>query len=142
MIAAKLKLRGIDDWGNGAFKAPRGEKKHKGVDYSFDVLEILSPCIGKVTKLGYPYDYEIHGFNYRYVEITDLTGLRHRVMYINPTVEVGQQVTILNGIGTTQNISSKFHNPNREPMIPHVHYEILDKQNQPINPEKFHNGIS
>ena len=138
MIAAKLKPRGVDDWGDGAFDSPRGDKKHKGIDYCCDVgAEILSPCIGQVTKLGYPYSYK-KGFNFRYVEVTDLTGLKHRVFYIKPAVNLGQQVTILAVIGHGQDISGKFSSPRRKPMKNHVHYEILDK-GQPINPEGFHN---
>ena len=131
MIAAKLKYRGIDAWGNGAFNAPRigsngKTRKHHGIDYACDPgLEILSPCLGEVTKLGYPYPYVSQGTNYRYVEIIDLTGLRHRVFYVEPSCKVGDQLTILSVIGKAQNISNRYSTP-RKPMVNHVHYEIID----------------
>lgn len=143
MIAAKLKQRGCDDWGDGSFKAPRVKsdgtrKPHKGIDYAcLPGQEILSPCVGEVTKLGYPYPFK-EGFNYRYVEVTDLQGLRHRVFYIEPTVEVGHQVTILNVIGASQDIAGKFSNPDKDPMTNHVHYEILDDEGSPLDPAIFH----
>ena len=145
MIAAKLKLRGADSWGDGSFKASRGLDKngdvklHKGIDYAcLPGQEIMSPCVGQVTKLGYPYPYTSSGTNYRYVEITDLTGLKHRIFYITPTVDLTQQVTVLDVIGISQDISAKFHDPKRKPMINHVHVEVLGLDGEPINPEGFH----
>ena len=87
--------------------------------------------------MGYPYPYKA-GFNYRYVEVTDLQGLRHRVFYIEPSVDVGHQVTILNVIGVSQDIAGKFSDPNKEPMTNHCHYEILDGKGKPQDPAIFH----
>ena len=131
MIAAKLKFRGIDAWGNGAFNASRigtnGKvKKHHGIDYACEPgLEILCPCIGKVTKLGYPYSYVNQGVNFRYVEIIDLNKLKHRVFYIEPSCKAGDQVTILTVIGKVQNIAKKY-STELKPMVNHIHYEIID----------------
>ena len=143
MISVKLKPRGVDDWGDGSFAAPRvksdgSRKPHKGIDYAcLPGQEVISPCVGVVTKLGYPYPIK-DGFNYRYVEVTDLQGLRHRVFYIDPTVSIGMHVTILNVIGVSQDIAGKFHDPRKEPMTNHVHYEVLDKAGTPQDPAKFH----
>ncbi len=138
-MQAKLKLRGIDAWGNGAFNASRisssGKvRKHKGIDYACSPgIEIMSPCLGEVTKLGWPYS----SSNFRYVEVTDLTGeLRHRVFYIEPSVRVGDQVTILTVIGKVQNISNRYSTKNK-PKTNHLHYEILTTEGEPLDPGKI-----
>ena len=136
MLAKKLKHRGSDDWGNGEFGASRGDRKHKGIDYAADPGdEILSPVKGAVSKLGYPYQFNPGDeIIYRYVEITDYKGLRHRVFYIEPTVDVHQHVDLNTVIGLAQDISSRYHRDDRSPMINHAHYEILDKDGTPIDP--------
>ena len=140
MLCAKLPFRGSDAWGSGAFGASRNGRKHKGVDYKAEPGSyILSPCIGKISKVGYPYGWVENATNYRYVQITeDLTGLRHRVFYIDPLVYKGQPVGILSVIGIAQDISTRYIDPSLAPMTPHVHYEILDKDNNPLNPELHH----
>lgn len=143
MIWAKalkeLEQRGTDDWGDGSFGASRGSRKHKGIDYKADPGdEILAPCDGKVTKLGYPYAPKPGDkITYRYVEITDHQGYRHRVFYIEPAVNMARQVNKGVMIGTAQDISGKYHRDDRNPMINHVHYEILDEEGQPTDPEEF-----
>jgi len=132
MLAAKLKKRGIDAFGSGAFGSSRGDRKHKGIDYACEPgTEILSPCIGKVTKIGYPYP----NSTYRYVEVTDLSKLRNRVFYIKPVVKKGDQVTVLTVIGKAQDIAKKYSTEHKK-MVNHVHYEILN--GEPINPENHH----
>ena len=138
-MKAKLKQRGIDAWGNGAYGASRlwsggKARSHKGIDYACEPgLEILSPCIGEVTKLGYPYSYVNKGTNFRYVEIIDLTGLKHRIFYIEPSVKVSDQVTILTVIGKVQSIDNRYTTEHKV-MVNHIHYEIIDK-GQYLDPE-------
>ncbi len=137
MLAARLKPRGSDSWGDGGYGAPRGHKKHRGIDYAAEEGSyILSPCIGTVTKLGWAYKEDPH---WRYVEITDLAGKRHRVFYITPLVHEGAAVTILHSIGIVQNISLKYlqQDPTISPMVNHVHYEIWE-DGATINPEHHH----
>ena len=137
MIAAKLKPRGTDDWGCGDFGASRGDRTHIGEDLAANPGdEIMAPIAGTVTKLGYPYPYKT-GFNYRYVQITDYAGRNHRVFYIDPLVSVEMHVKENTVIGIAQDISAKFSDPKRNPMINHVHYEILDRSKQPIDPKSI-----
>ena len=139
MLCMRLKFRGSDSWGSGAYQSPRGGKKHKGVDYACEPGSyILSPCIGRVTKLGYPYGWVENATNYRYVEITDLIGNRHRIFYIEPLVYKGEAVTVLTSIGIAQDISQKYQDPNLSPMTPHIHYEVLNNRSKTIDPESFH----
>ena len=136
MIAKKLKPRGTDDWGDGSFGAPRGGHTHRGIDYCADPGdEIMAPIAGSVTKLGYPYAPKPGDkTTYRYVEITDYAGRRHRVFYCEPVVELGQHVTLNTVIGLAQDIAGKYHREDRGPMKNHCHYEILDLEGKPVNP--------
>jgi len=137
MLCAKLPFRGADSWGSGAYKAPRGDKLHRGVDYTVTPgTYILSPCVGRVTKLGYPYGWVENATNYRYVEITDLIGNRHRVFYIEPLVYKGEAVTVLTPIGIAQDISQKYQDKNLSPMTPHLHLEVITPDGTYINPEE------
>jgi len=68
MILAGLPTRGTDTHGSGKWMAPRGSRKHKGVDFAcYPDTEIYSGSAGQVTKLGYPYADKLQ---YRYVEVT------------------------------------------------------------------------
>ena len=139
-MKALLKKRGIDAWGNGAFGATRigsnGKvKSHKGIDYACPPnIGIMSPAIGEVTKLGYPYPYVSKGTNFRYVEISDLAGLRHQIYYVKPSVKEGDQVTILTVIGQSQDIAKKYDTKVKK-MVNHIHYQVLDTDGVPIDPE-------
>ena len=139
MLCAKLPPRGTDAWGSGEYGASRGDHKHRGFDYAVTAgTYIVSPCIGKVTKLGYPYAWSDDSINYRYVEITDLVGNKHRVFYIDPLVYKGESVHVLTTIGIAQDISAKYHDKKLSPMINHVHVEVIDPRGDTINPESFH----
>jgi len=133
-----LEHRDADSWGNGSFGASRagGKRSHKGIDYCADPGdEILSPATGQVTKLGYPYAPKPSDkTTYRYVEITDYSGFRHRVFYIEPTVNTGLHVKEGDVIGIQQDIAEKYSTPHKV-MKNHCHYEILDLEDNPVDPE-------
>jgi len=124
---AKAKKRGTDKQGSGAFGASRGSRKHNGIDYCMPPdSPVYSPVRGNVTKLGYPY---AHDLSFRYVEISDSGGIRHRVFYVLPNVMVGETVNTSDVIGYSQ----KLH---YDGIKQHVHYEIKDLEGNFINPEK------
>jgi len=117
-----------DSMGAGYFGAPRGSRKHNGVDFScYPESKILAPVTGEVTKLGYPYGDERYGGSqhsepYRYVEVTAQDGKRHRVFYIKPSVEVGE--VVVEGrdvVGYSQDLTKRHGGA----MVNHVHYEIM-----------------
>jgi murein DD-endopeptidase MepM/ murein hydrolase activator NlpD len=138
-----LKLRGSDDWGDGSFLAPRGDKSHKGVDFvARPGDELLSPVSGRVSKLGYPYPFVSNGFNYRYVQITDYKGNRHRFFYVEPVPATGLHIKKGDLIGIAQNISEKFTHPKRRPMKNHIHYEIIGSDGNLIDPMEFENNVA
>lgn len=135
----RLPFRGTDAWGSGSYGALRGNRLHEGIDYAVEPGSyIMSPVVGRVTKLGYPYKWTSDATNYRYVQIEDLNGNRHRIFYIEPLVYRGEAVVAgLTIIGIAQDISTKYQDP-RSPMTPHLHYEVLNKRNKSLNPESFH----
>jgi len=118
-----------DPAGSGYFGAPRGGRKHDGIDYACTPGGlVLSPVAGAVTKLGICYSDD---HSYRYVEVTDAQGLRHRVMYVYPLAEDGARVEIHDPIGRAQDVSLRY--PGKG-MLPHVHYEVLDDKGGAVNP--------
>lgn len=117
----RLKERGLDDLGSGAWGASRGARIHNGVDYCAEPGQhICSPVNGWVSKLGHPYSDDL---DYRYVEVTDGREKRHRFFYVKPSVSEGDKVTVNQVIGVCQNISAKHSSANMT-MKNHVHYEI------------------
>lgn len=132
MIKVKAPLRGVDSWGDGSFNASRGggKRQHKGVDYLVaPASEILSVRPGVVTKLGYTYRDDL---SYRYVEIKDGEGYRWRYFYVEPSVEVGQQICGEQMIGTAQEIARRY------PGMPnHLHLEIIDISGYYLDPAEL-----
>ena len=134
LIESILPKRDTDEWGSGAFGASRGKRTHKGIDYAcYPDTVILSPVGGVVTKLGYPYGDDL---SFRYVEITDDQGLKHRLFYVEPGCEPGDEIESGDIIGTAQDIAGRYSKPDKV-MKNHIHYEILEND-EPINPDEFH----
>ena len=121
-----------DKAGDGRFGAPRGIRSHKGIDYLCEPETFCySPAAGVITKLGFPYaDDE----KWRYVEVTDDRGQRHRMFYVYPLVRVDQFVHIGEVVGETQDISGRYPN---QGMSAHVHYEVINSEGQYVNPESL-----
>lgn len=127
-----LPHRPADSYGEGHFGASRGSRTHTGQDFAcYPGTKITAPVDGIVTKLGYPYADDL---SYRYVEVTDSDGLRHRLFYVEPGVSVDdavlEGVTIL---GCAQDICARYPNG----MTGHVHYEIKTTGGSFINPLDF-----
>lgn len=117
MINGSLPIRGEDAHGSGKWNAPRGDRKHKGVDFAcFPMTKILSPIIGECTKIGYPYGDDL---SFKYVQVTDDAGRDHRFFYLDPKVKVGDQILIGDVLGEVQNLERRYPG-----ITPHVHYEL------------------
>ena len=120
--------------GHGGFNAPRGGRIHTGVDYVCEPGQpVYSPVHGRVTKHGIPY---ADDHTYRYIEITDGGGKRHRLFYVQPLVPVNDLVNEGQIIAEAQDISKRYPDAER-PMTSHIHYEIMDRQDQFLNPEEM-----
>jgi len=128
VIKSIAQVRGTDIHGSGYFHAPRGTRLHNGIDYAVITgSTILSPVSGVVTKLGYPYADDL---SFRYVQITDLEGYKWRIFYIEPSVSIGDKITLVSKIGVVQDLDERYQG-----ITPHVHLEIKSPNNDFINPE-------
>lgn len=126
-----------DEAGDGHFGSKRGDRIHEGVDYlcrpgGF----VFSPVDGVVSKLGYAYSDDL---GWRFIEVKDDDGNRHRLFYCSPLVSVGQMISYGEVIGSSQNITMRYKDRGHplDKMLAHVHYEIISSSGDVIDPEKF-----
>jgi hypothetical protein len=133
--AVELEIRN-DPAGSGYFGASRdgGTRAHNGVDYvCVPYMPVLSPINGKVSKHGIVYGDD---HQWRYIEITDSDGLRHRFMYVDPGIEKGGRVAVGDNMGRAQDISQRYIERDAPlcNMLPHIHYGIKDSQGNYLDP--------
>ncbi len=116
-------VRGQDCQGSGGFGAPRGKRKHMGVDIAcYKYSQVMSVCAGTVTKIGFPYHpNDPQRGHLRYVQVTDNGNLDHRYFYISPTVVVGQEISKGDVLGVTQGLTEIYKG-----ITDHFHYELKD----------------
>lgn len=116
-------MRGFDSYGSGAFGSVRdgGKRKHEGVDYVASPGQTAAaPISGEITRTGYAYKGDAR---LKFVEIDNTeTGYSARVLYVAPTVAVGQQVAAGDTIGVVQDLAVKYP----AGITNHVHVEIRD----------------
>lgn len=129
MIVLQAEERGCDKWGCGHYGASRGGRTHRGIDFKADAGQILlSTAMGVVTKLGYPYGDDL---SYRYVQLTDGAGYEIRYFYIEPMVELGDRIKLMDQLGEVQDLGKRYNN-----MTNHVHIEIK-KDGEYYDPERY-----
>ena len=120
-----------DEAGDGHFQAPRGNRLHNGVDYLCEPgTFVFSPVSGVVSKLGYPYSDDLQ---WRYVQITDDHGEKHRLFYAQPLVKMDQFVTVGEVVGEAQNIAERYPG---QGMLAHIHYERIGTDGSFKHPEE------
>ena len=118
-----MKIRGLDCHGSGAWQAPRGHRKHNGVDVVCQPGDkVRSLTDGKVTKYGYPYNPSSEKGYLRYVEVTDANRARIRYFYVerNFDIVIGKTVTRGDILGKAQNIEEIYSG-----ITQHYHLEII-----------------
>lgn len=121
-----------DRVGDGRYEAPRGDKKHRGMDFvCLPGGSVLSPVNGKITRNGYAYGDDLR---WEYIEITDAAGFRHRLFYVAHNFRKGKHVHRDMLIGKAQDITQRYP---RRGMKPHVHYEVIAPDGEYTNPEVF-----
>lgn len=129
MRARKILAVREDSAGDGRFGAKRGARKHMGVDLScFPGSVLLCSVSGTVTKHGYCYRDDPM---WRYVEVTDSGGLRHRYFYVEPLARIGASVSVDDAIGVAQDITLRYPG---QGMTPHIHYEVKTASGRYIDP--------
>lgn len=121
-----------DAAGDGRYGAPRGARTHKGIDFECLPGQVLVGGVsGNVTKHGYCYKDDL---TWRYVQVTDFDGVRHRFFYVDPLVPVGEVVGPETAIGVAQDITRRYPD---QGMMPHVHYEVMNDSGDYFDPGFF-----
>ena len=122
-------VRGPDTFGSGEFGASRdgGKREHEGVDYVVAPgAPVHSPIAGEVARLGYAYRGE---GGYRIVEIVNSeTKIKARVLYVAPSVKVGDVVVAGQEIGVAQDLNARYPG-----ITNHVHVELRGALQQLID---------
>lgn len=129
-LTSSQTIRGCDPLGCGEFGAPRGARKHNGIDIvATPGQTIFSPISGKVNRMAYPYADDL---SYKGLEIQN-DQYKVKIFYINPTIAIGSQVKAGDKIAVAQNISAKHG----AAMTNHVHFEVYDRTGKLIDPTKM-----
>lgn len=110
-------IRGIDDWGSGAYGASRGGARiHLGADFECTPGQhVVMPITGTVIRVANPYlNSDFSGLLIGNDQIT------LKMFYFLPDLSlIGQTVPKGRYIGMAQDISTRY-----EGMIPHIHVQI------------------
>jgi hypothetical protein len=126
--------RSHDAYGSGAFGASRdgGSRHHAGVDYIVRAGQAVSaPISGFISKIGYPY---ADSAKLRYVEIVNpALKISARVFYVDPTVKVGDIVSIRQPIGMAQTLQDRYPGG----ITDHVHLELADASGGKLDPSNM-----
>lgn len=130
MIKLIAPQRTNDVHGSGAWQAPRGYGKHRGIDIAClpDSI-ILSSTEGVVSKLGYMYNDDL---SYRYVQVTTPDGYKIRYCYVEPDVKVRDTIEVGQPLGVVQDIGRRYKG-----ITPHIHLGVMNLEREYINPEDF-----
>ena len=112
-----MKLRKCDNWGCGHYGASRGSRKHSGIDIVCIPGE-RAFCFnrGTVTAIGYAYGDDL---TYRIVDITE-GEFRWRYFYVDPVVNVGDELDAYTQIGTHQALGPRYPG-----ITEHLHLEVV-----------------
>ena len=120
-ISSGYRLRGVDSYGSGAYGAPRGTRKHKGLDIvPLDGSSVRSPISGTVTRYGVPY--ATNNGNLQLLEIEGTgndKGTTVKLMYMSPSVPVGTNVRRGELVGYMESLQFRYAG-----ITDHIHLEV------------------
>ncbi len=131
------RIRNPDKWGSGSFGAPRGSRKHNGIDITaINRQDVLSPVSGKVIRKSFPYAKDL-SYTGVLIEGTDgHAGILVKIFYMTPLVSViGSNVSAGEKIGAAQELTRKYPG-----ITNHIHLEVR-KNNLIVNPKTMLPGI-
>ena len=107
-----------DAGGSGFYGSPRGNRKHRGIDFSgTHGQRAVAPITGSIKRLGYAY---ADSKTYRVIVIEG-HYCTVKIMYVNPSVKEGEFVRQGQVIGFVQNVQARYSDCEN-----HVHLEISD----------------
>jgi murein DD-endopeptidase MepM/ murein hydrolase activator NlpD len=129
-----VRLRGDDDWGSGRYKAPRGNRRHNGIDVVIspgDIIESLT--YGVVTKIGWCYSVAKHPEkeHLRYVQVT-LDGNDFRYFYTEALVAQGDKIKPGDSLGIAHDLQPFYPG-----ITDHYHFEIIDANGEYADPAEM-----
>jgi len=108
-----------DQAGSGSWGSPRGNRRHKGVDFACEPGQpVYSPITGKVKRVAYPYSdtQEYAGV------VVENSRIIIKMFYLHPYKNViGKNVVAGQKIGTAQDITKRYDG---QGMTPHIHLQI------------------
>ncbi len=121
----RLKVRGQDEYGAGAYGAPRtrnGKKrKHPGVDLVIKPWKnIIAPGIGWVERIGICYANDLR--YHKMVLWLDEYELRVNLLYVWPRLLQTGDFHRGDVIGIAEDLGARYPN-----IINHLHFEVLLK---------------
>lgn len=108
-----------DSRGDGRHNAPRGIRRHDGVDFlATPGQDVLAPISGFVVRYARPY---ANDDRYSGVILTN-NSMTIKMFYIKPTVREG--TTVLQGdvIGKAQDVRLRHG----DDMLPHIHLRVTN----------------
>lgn len=114
-------VRKNDKWGKGYYGAPRGNRKHNGIDIVAPLgKEVTSPLEAKVVRISYPYASDMSFTGLLLHGIGSYKGFEIKIFYIKPVPNiVGKTVHFNQKIGVAQSLSTKYPG-----ITNHVHLEV------------------
>ena len=129
MILIKPPIR-VDPAGDGHYDAPRGSRKHTGVDFVVAPgSDILAPEKGIMGRYGFAYSGDVR---WRIVDLHGESGHRWRFFYcVQDIYKTGDRVERGQVMAIAQDISIRY--PDRG-MKPHVHVEVYTQDERRLNP--------
>lgn len=105
-----------DSKGLGHHGAPRGHRRHDGVDFRCEPGQsILMPVDGIIARISLPYKDDL---KWQGVHIVN-SRVEIKMWYFHPTGEIGEEYKAGEVIGVAQNIGEKY-----EGVMPHIHLRI------------------
>jgi len=133
-----IKIRGQDRHGAGHYLAPRGSRKHNGIDIICHKNEsVICFESGKITKIGFPYNpNDAKKGHLRYCEVTVSNGDRHRYFYVESIFLVGTLVERGDTIAWCQGLEEIYTG-----ITQHYHFEIKKPDGSFIDPQEYLKGI-
>lgn len=124
-----VEVRGTDAFGSGQYKAPRGHRLHRGVDFISGSGEpFLAPVSGKLLRIGTVYTKS----DFTLLEIGLEDGSTLKAFYVEPTIRVGQHFMQDEAIGFVQDLNRRYPG-----ITPHTHMELQKPDGQQVNPILF-----